>query len=97
MIYINKIIGVFKMNKWNLDLNDWTIREKKNNRDVIQIEEMRTSFKKFSMIVNANEMFDLFVDLYNKLPIKENELRLKAWEMIERVETGTFEEIPLKK
>ena len=35
-------------NKWNLDLNDWVIREKKNNRDVIQIEEMRTTFSKLS-------------------------------------------------
>jgi hypothetical protein len=84
-------------NKWNLDLNDWTIREKKNNKDVIQIEEMRCTFSKLSMIVNANEMFDLFVDLYNKLPIKENELRLKAFDMIQRIETGSYEEIQVKK
>lgn len=85
------------MNKWNLDLNDWTIREKKNNRDVIKIEEMRTTFSKLSMIVNANEIFDLLVECYNKLPIKENELREKVWEMIEKVETGTYEEIQVKK
>lgn len=85
------------MNKWNLDLNDWTIREKKNNRDVIQIEEMRTSFKKFSMIVNANEIFDLLIECYNKLPILEDELREKTWNMIDKVERGKFKEIPLKK
>ena len=85
------------MNKWNLDLNDWTIREKKNNRDVIQIEEMRTSFKKFSMIVNANEIFDLLIECYNKLPILEDELRGKTWNMIDKVERGKFKEIPLKK
>ena len=97
MKYINKIKGVFKMNKWFFDLNDFVIKNKKDNKDILAVEELRTSFNNFSKIVNANQIFDLLVESYNKLPIQEHDLREKVWNMIDDVEKGKFEEVRIEK
>lgn len=80
------------MNKWFFDLNDFVIKNKKDNKDILAVEELRTSFNNFSKIVNANQIFDLLVESYNKLPIQEHDLREKVWNMIDDVEKGKFEE-----
>jgi len=81
------------MNKWFFDLNDFVIKNKKDNKDILAVEELRTSFNNFSKIVNANQIFDLLVESYNKLPIQEHDLRDKVWNMIDDVERGKFEEV----
>ena len=81
------------MNKWFFDLNDFVIKNKKDNKDILAVEELRTSFNNFSKIVNANQIFDLLVESYNKLPIQEHDLREKVWNMIDDVEKGKFEEV----
>ncbi len=81
------------MNKWFFDLNDFVIKNKKDNKDILAVEELRTSFNNFSKIVNANQIFDLLVESYNKLPIQEHDLREKVWNMIDDVERGEFEEV----
>lgn len=80
------------MNKWFFDLNDFVIKNKKDNKDILAVEELRTSFNNFSKIVNANQIFDLLVECYNKLPINEHDLIDKVWNMIDDVEKGKFEE-----
>ncbi len=85
------------MNKWFFDLNDFVIKNKKDNKDILAVEELRTSFNNFSKIVNANQIFDLLVESYNKLPIQEHDLREKVWNMIDDVEKGKFEEVRIEK
>jgi len=85
------------MNKWFFDLNDFVIKNKKDNKDILAVEELRTSFNNFSKIVNANQIFDLLVECYNKLPINEHDLIDKVWNMIDDVEKGKFEEVRIEK
>ena len=85
------------MNKWFFDLNDFVIKNKKDNKDILAVEELRTSFNNFSKIVNANQIFDLLVECYNKLPINEHDLIDRVWNMIDDVEKGRFEEVRIEK